>query len=171
MICIPCNGKKPVLKSGSFTAPNVSIIGNVVLEEGASVWYNSVARCEFGYIHIGKNAAVEDSVVIHANEKYPVTLKENAVIGHGAILHGCSVGKNCVIGMGSILMNGCVIGDNCLVAAGSLVTQGVVIPEGSMVMGSPAKVKRPLTEEELESIRGTHKEYLKFSEMQLTKTP
>lgn len=170
MICIPCNGKTPVLKSGSYTAPNVSIIGNVVLEEGASIWYNSVARCESGYIHIGKNVAVEDSVVIHASEQYPVMLKENAVIGHAAILHGCTVGKNCLIGMGAILMNGCVIGDNCLIAAGSLVTQGVVITEGSMVMGSPAKVKRPLTTDELETVQNTHKVYLEYSEMQLIKT-
>lgn len=171
MLCIPCNRKTPELKSGSYTAPNVSIIGNVVLEEGASLWYNSVVRCETGYIHIKKNVAVEDSVVIHASEQYPVTLKDNAVIGHAAILHGCTVGENCLIGMGAILMNGCVIGDNCLIAAGSLITQGVVIPEGSMVMGSPAKVKRPLTEEELNQVKGTHKEYLKYSEMQLNKTP
>ena len=171
MICIPCNGSTPLLKSGSYTATNVSIIGNVIIEEGASIWYNSVARCEAGMIHIGKNCAVEDNVVIHASEEYPVILEENAVVGHSAIIHGCKVGKNSLIGMGAILMNGCVIGDNCLIAAGSLVTQGVVIPEGSMVMGSPAKVKRSLTEQELDTVKNTHKTYLQFSEMQLDKTP
>ncbi len=171
MISIPCNGKQPELKPGSYTAPNVSMIGNVILEEGASLWYNAVARCESGFIHIEKNCAVEDNVVIHASAQHSVTLHDHAVIGHSAIIHGCTVGKNCLIGMGAILMNGCVIGDNCLVAAGSLVTQGIIIPEGSLVMGSPAKVKRPLTEEELETIKGTHMEYLKYSEMQLTKTP
>lgn len=171
MIMKPCNGQTPVFKPGSYSAPNVSVIGNVILEEGASLWYNAVARCESGFIHIEKNCAVEDNVVIHASEEYSVTLKENAVIGHSAVIHGCTVGKNCLIGMGSILMNGCIIGDNCLVAAGSLVTQGVVIPEGSMVMGSPAKVKRPLTPEEMESIQNTHKIYLKYSEMQLDRTP
>ncbi len=171
MICIPCNGSTPVLKSGSYTAPNVSIIGNVVLEEGASLWYNAVARCESGFIHVGKNCAVEDNVVIHASAEHSVAIEDHAVIGHSAVIHGCKIGKNCLIGMGSILMNGCVIGDNCLVAAGSLVTQGVVIPEGSMVMGSPAKVKRPLTLEELISIQNTHKAYLEYSEMQLDKVP
>ena len=94
MICIPCNGNTPVLKSGSYTAPNVSIIGNIIMEEGASIWYNSVARCEAGTIHIGKNCAVEDSVVIHASEEFHVVLDENTVIGHSAIIHGCKIGKN-----------------------------------------------------------------------------
>ena len=144
---------------------------NIIMEEGASIWYNSVARCEAGTIHIGKNCAVEDSVVIHASEEFHVVLDENTVIGHSAIIHGCKIGKNCLIGMGSILMNGCIIGDNCLIAAGSLITQGVIIPEGCLVMGSPAKVKRPLTEEELETVKNTHRTYLEFSEMQLNKTP
>lgn len=170
MISVPAFGHTPVLKPGSYTAPNATVIGNVTVESKASVWYGAVVRGDNNHIHIGEESVLEDNVVVHAPPSHPVTIGKHTTIGHSAVIHGCTIGDTCLIGMSSTLMDGCVIGDNCLIGAGSLVTQGTIIPPGSLVMGSPAKVKRPLTPEEHTYLVRAYQEYLKLS-AQLDETP
>lgn len=133
-----------------FIAPGAVVLGDVHLEENVGIWYNATVRGDREPIHVGKGSNIQDNCVVHVDAGYPVTIGENVTVGHGAILHGCTVEDNSLIGMGAILLNGCHIGKNCIVAAGALVTQGTVIPEGSLVMGNPAKVKRPVTEAEIQ---------------------
>ena len=153
-------GKSPVLKPGSYLAPLVSVIGDVVLEEGAALWYGAVVRGDQNAIRIGSGSNIQDNAVLHVSDEDPLTVGKGVTVGHGAILHGCTIEDNCLIGMGAILMNGCVIGDGSIVAAGALVTQGTIIPPGSMVMGSPAKIRRAVTAEELAHNKSSAENYL-----------
>ena len=150
-----------------YVAPSADIVGDVTLGENSSVWYQAVIRGDSGPIVIGDNSNVQDGTVIHTGENCPVTVGDYVSIGHRAIIHGCTINDNCVIGMGAILLNGCVIGKNCMVGAGALVTQGTVIPDGSLVIGFPAKVKRPLTEDELLSLRKNADVYVEEAQAQL----
>ena len=133
-----------------FIAPGAVVSGNVRMGELASVWYHAVVRGDRAPVCIGSRSNIQDNCVVHVDAGYPVEIGENVTVGHGAILHGCSIGDNSLIGMGSILMNGCSIGKNCIIGAGTLVTQGMVIPDNSLVIGNPGKVKRPVTEAEIE---------------------
>ena len=134
-----------------FIAPGAVVLGDVHLEENVNIWYNATVRGDREPIRIGKGSNIQDNCVVHVDEGFPVTIGEYVTVGHGAILHGCTVGDNSLIGMGAILMNGCRIGKNCIVAAGTLVTQGTEIPDGSLVMGNPGKLKRAVTEVEIEN--------------------
>jgi len=136
------------------------VVGDVTLEKGVSVWYNAVIRGDNGAVSIGADTNVQDCAVIHN----PTTIGRGCTIGHSAIVHGCTVGDNCLIGMGSIVLDGAKIGDNCLVGAGSLVTGKMDAPAGSMILGRPAKVVRPLTEAEIEDLRASKVEYLELTE-------
>ena len=127
------------------------VAGDVTLGKGVSVWYNAVLRGDEGAIRVGENTNIQDCAVMHEE----TTVGSGCTIGHGSILHGCTVGDNTLIGMGTTVLNGAVIGRDCIVGAGSLVPQGMVIPDGSMAFGSPAKIRRPLTEEEIANNRGT----------------
>lgn len=133
-----------------FIAPGAVVSGSVWIGESAGVWYHAVVRGDRAPIRIGSGSNIQDNCVVHVDAGYPVEIGENVTVGHGAILHGCSVGDNSLIGMGSILMNGCRIGKNCIIGAGTLVTQGMVIPDNSLVIGSPGRVKRQVTEAEIE---------------------
>lgn len=164
-----CKGKSPVLKPGSYLAPLVSVIGDVVLEEGATLWYGAVVRGDQNAIRIGAGSNIQDNAVLHVSDADPLTVGKGVTVGHGAILHGCTIEDNCLIGMGAILMNGCVIGEDSIVAAGALVTQGTVIPAGSMVMGTPAKVRRTVTPEEIAHNRDSAARYLLRAEELLEK--
>lgn len=128
------------------------VYGDVTMGEKSSVWYNAVVRGDQSTIEIGKYSNVQDNCTVHVDNAHPVKIGDYVTIGHGAIIHGCTIGNNCLIGMGAIILNDAVIEDNCIIGAGSLVTQGKVIPEGSMVLGSPGKVIRPITEEEREHL-------------------
>ena len=134
-----------------FIAPGAVVLGDVHLEENVNIWYNATVRGDREPIRIGKGSNIQDNCVVHVDEGFPVTIGEYVTVGHGAILHGCTVGDNSLIGMGAILMNGCRIGKNCIVAAGTLVTQGTEILNGSLVMGNPGKLKRAVTEVEIEN--------------------
>ena len=127
-------------------------MGNVTLEEGSSVWFGAVIRSEGTPITVGRGSNIQDLCVLHVDD-IPLIVGENCTIGHGAILHSCTVGDNSLVGMGAIVLNGAKIGKNCLVAAGALIKAGMEVPDGSMVMGMPAKVVRALTEEEIENNR------------------
>jgi len=124
------------------------VYGNVAMGEMSSIWYNAVVRGDQSTIDIGKYTNIQDNCTVHVDDDHGVKIGDYVTIGHGAIIHGCTIGNNCLIGMGAIILNGAVIEDNCIIGAGSLITQGKVIPEGSMVLGSPGKVIRSITEEE-----------------------
>ena len=136
----------------AFIAEGARIIKDVVLEKNSSVWFNSVLRGDGGQIIVGENSNIQDGCVVHAEEDEPVILGKNVTVGHMALLHGCRIGENSLIGMGSIVMNGAVVGKDCIIGAGSLVTFGTVIPDGSLAFGRPAKVMRKLSEQEIKDI-------------------
>ena len=133
----------------AFIAPGAVVLGNVTIGENSGIWYNAVVRGDRDSIVIGKESNIQDNAVVHLGSGYPVEIGNHVTIGHGAIIHGCKIGDNTMIGMGAILMNGCKIGKNCIIGAGALVTQNVEIPDNSLVIGNPGKVKRAVTEEEI----------------------
>lgn len=143
-----------------YVAPNATVVGQVTLEAGASVWYGAVLRGDTDPIFIGENTNVQDNCVIH--EK--TTVGKGCSIGHGAILHGCTVGDNCVVGMGAIVLNGAVLGDHCLVGAGAVVTGKMNAPAGSLILGNPATVVKPLTQEQIDYIHRDAELYLTLAE-------
>ena len=155
------NGKRPETEKASFIAENATIIGDVKLEEGTTVWYGAVIRGDGDSIRIGKNTNIQDNTVVHVDPDNPVSIGEGVTIGHSCIIHGCTIGDNCLIGMGSIIMNGAKIGDNCLVGAGALITENKEFPSGSKIIGSPAKMKSEVTEKDLELIRYSADYYIK----------
>jgi carbonic anhydrase/acetyltransferase-like protein (isoleucine patch superfamily) len=134
-----------------FIAQGAAVIGDVTINENVGIWYNATVRADSGSIFIGKNTNIQDNCVIHTAHGYSVHIGEGVTVGHSAIVHGCTVGDNTLIGMGSIIMNGAKIGSNCIIGAGSLVTEHTEIPDNSVVFGSPAKIKRAITPEEIVS--------------------
>lgn len=134
----------PQLHDDTWVAPDANLIGKVVLEEGASVWFGTTIRADHDEIRVGKGSNVQENCVMHIDPGYPLIIGENCTIGHKVMLHGCTLGDNSLIGMGAIVLNGAKIGKNCLIGAGALVTEGKEIPNGSMVLGSPGKVVREL---------------------------
>lgn len=140
--------------------PGAKVNGDVTFGHGCSVWYNTVIRGDEAPIIIGENSNIQDNSTLHTNDVQPLVIGNNVTVGHNVVLHSCTIKDNCLIGMGSIILDGAVIGENSIVGAGALVTKGTVVPDGSMVLGSPAKVKRPLTEEEIEGIRHNCRAYL-----------
>ena len=140
------------------------ISGQVTMGKGCSVWYNAVIRGDEDPITVGENTNIQDCAVLHTTEGHPLKVGSGVTVGHSAILHSCTVGDNTLIGMGAIVLDDAVIGNNCIIGAGALVTKGTVVPDGSMYLGSPAKFKRMLTEEEIESNRENAQSYLKRRE-------
>lgn len=136
----------------AFIADGAKLIGNVIIGENVSIWYNCVIRADGTTVTIGDNSNVQDCCVIHVNENYPCVLGRNVSIGHGAVLHSAVIEDNVLVGMGAILMDNCHIGANSVIAAGALISAGTVIPPRSLVMGSPGKVRRQLTDEEIQAM-------------------
>jgi carbonic anhydrase/acetyltransferase-like protein (isoleucine patch superfamily) len=137
---------EPQLHEDSWAAPDANLIGKVVLEEGASVWFGSTLRGDNEEIRVGAGSNIQENTVCHTDMGYPLTIGVNCTIGHKVMLHGCTIGDNTLIGMGAIVLNGAKIGKNCLIGAGALITENKEIPDGSLVMGSPGKVVRQLDE-------------------------
>lgn len=133
----------------AFVAPGAVVQGNVTIGEHSSIWYHAVLRGDRNSIMIGNGSNIQDNAVVHMDSGYSVEIGDHVTIGHGAIVHGCKIGDNTMIGMGAILMNGCRIGKNCIIGAGALITQHVEIPDCSLVIGNPGKVKRTVTEDEI----------------------
>ena len=152
-------GHSPALHPTARVAENATVVGQVTLAEEASVWYGAVLRGDCCTIQVDAGANIQDNCVLHCDEGFPLRVGAGVTVGHGAILHGCTVGERTTVGMGAILLNGCQIGPDCLVAAGALVPQNAVIPAGSLVMGAPAKVKRPLRPEEYQGLLQAAEEY------------
>lgn len=153
----------PLVEEGVFIAPGAQVIGNVVLKSNASIWHNAVLRGDMARITVGTGSNVQDNCTVHCDLNKPVVIGDNVTIGHNAVLHSCTVGDGTTIGMGAIVLNDAYIGKNCMIAAGALVTPRTVIPDGSMVMGSPAVVKRPMREEEKAAMLANAAEYVKIS--------
>jgi len=152
--------RRIVTKGDYWIAPGAAVIGSVVLENNASLWFNVVVRGDDDAITIGENSQVQDGSVLHADPGLPLTLGKNVSVGHMAMLHGCTIGDNCLIGIKSVIMNGAVIGKNCLIGANTLITEGKTIPEGSLVLGSPGKVVRQLSADEITGIKSFADDYV-----------
>lgn len=148
----------------TFIAENASLIGDIALGHGSSVWYGAVIRNDDKKITIGDYTNIQDNCTLHISRWDDLYIGSYVTVGHNAIVHGCRVEDNCLIGMGSIIMNRAHIGKNCIIGAGAVVTEGKEIPEGSLVLGVPAKVIRTLTDEEIKSIRESAIHYNKLAE-------
>lgn len=149
------NGTRPTLpQDGSvWLAPSADVIGDARLSPGVSVWFGAVIRADNTPIVVGVGSNVQDGATLHSDPDSPLVIGSGVTIGHNAILHGCTVGDNVLIGMGATLLNGAIIGDDCLVGAGALVKEGAVFPPGSLIVGSPAKVVRPCSPQMIEALR------------------
>jgi carbonic anhydrase/acetyltransferase-like protein (isoleucine patch superfamily) len=138
----------PTIAACAYIAPNATVIGNVVLAENTSVWFGATLRGDNDAIRIGANSNVQDAAVLHTDPGFPLIVGADVSIGHQAMLHGCTVGDGCLIGIQAVVMNGAVIGKSCLVGAGALVTERKVFADGSLILGAPAEVARELTADE-----------------------
>jgi gamma-carbonic anhydrase len=154
----------PQVDSSTFVDDSAQVIGDVVIGAESSVWMNAVIRADVNSIRIGRQTSIQDGTIVHVNHSpsHPTIVGDQVTVGHGVILHGCTVEDRCLIGMGAILLNGCHIGSESIVAAGTLVPERVTIPPRSLVMGSPARVKRPLTDEEVASILKSAEAYVRY---------
>ena len=139
--------------SDFWVAPDANVIGKVRLMAGASVWFGATLRGDNEWIDLGTGSNVQENSVLHTDIGYPLSIGRDCTIGHNAILHGCTIGDQSLIGMGAIVLNGAQIGRNCLIGAGALITEGKIIPDNSLVVGAPGKVVRCLTEAEIEGLR------------------
>tara|TARA_B110000858_G_scaffold152739_1_gene174051 strand:+ start:748 stop:1260 length:513 start_codon:yes stop_codon:yes gene_type:complete len=136
----------------NWIAPNASIIGDVTLEKNTSIWFNVTLRGDIENIYVGEGSNIQDGSVLHTDPGYPLRIGKNVTIGHLAMLHGCTVGDNSLIGIGAVILNNAKIGKNCIIGANALVTENKEIPDNSLVIGSPGKIIRSITDEEVKSI-------------------
>jgi gamma-carbonic anhydrase len=157
----------PKIHKSAFIAENAVIIGDVEIGERASVWYNCVLRGDVNHIRIGAGTNIQDGTIIHVSRgaDFPTIIENNVTVGHSATIHGCYIETGSLIGIGAIILDGARIGKNSLIAAGSLVTPNTIIPEKSFVLGSPARVKRELSDEEVENLQHFWQNYIKLSEI------
>jgi carbonic anhydrase/acetyltransferase-like protein (isoleucine patch superfamily) len=159
-------GKMPKIAASAYIDPASVIIGDVEIGEDSSIWPLTVVRGDVHHIRIGNRTNVQDGCVLHVmKDEHPLILEDEITVGHRATLHGCTIHSRVLIGMGAIILNGAVIGSDCIVAAGTLIPERTVIPSGSLVMGSPGKVKRALTEVDLESIGKYAQRYFEYKEI------
>ena len=167
----PLFGKTPMIGAGVFVAETAAIIGDVQIGESSSVWYGTVIRGDDMPIRIGARTSLQDNTVVHVTAgRYGTSIGSDCTVGHNAIIHACVVEDQCLIGMGSIILDGATIGRGSLVGAGALVTPGTEVPPGSLVVGSPAKVKRPVNEKEREQILYGAAHYVELARRYLAET-
>lgn len=156
-------GITPRIHPTAYIDPSAQVIGDVEIGEASSIWMNAVVRGDVHWIRIGARSNVQDGTVVHVmNETHPTTVGDDVTIGHAAVIHGCTIGDRVLIGMGAILLNGATIGDDSIVAAGTLVTEEMKVAPRSLVMGSPGRVKRPLTDAEVASILQYSERYVNY---------
>jgi carbonic anhydrase/acetyltransferase-like protein (isoleucine patch superfamily) len=156
-------GKKPTLSNGVFIAPNAVVVGDVRLGEYSSVWYNAVLRGDINYISIGKETNIQDGVIGHLADDHPLIVGSQVTVGHGAVIHACTIEDECLIGMNATILDGAHIGKQSIVAAGSLVPAGTHIPDGSLFAGVPGELKKTLNEKQRSSLAGWAQKYLEVS--------
>ncbi|CAM3740587.1 gamma carbonic anhydrase family protein [Paracidovorax anthurii] len=154
------DGMAPRIADSAWVADSAEVMGNVVLGDGASVWFGAVLRGDNEALTIGAGTNVQDGSVLHSDPGQPLVLGEGVTVGHRVVLHGCTVGDGSLIGIGAVVLNGARIGRNCLVGAGALVTEGKEFPDGSMILGSPAKAVRQLSPEHIEGLRRNAQTYI-----------
>ena len=154
----------PQVAPSAYVDESAQVIGDVVLGEESSVWMNAVVRGDVNHIRIGSRTNIQDGTIVHVmrDPSHPTTVGDDVTVGHGVILHGCSVADRCLIGMGAILLNGSSVGEDCIVAAGTLLPEGMAVPARSLVMGSPGKVRRPLTDDEVAFILQSAQNYVAY---------
>jgi carbonic anhydrase/acetyltransferase-like protein (isoleucine patch superfamily) len=153
--------RRVVCKGDYWIADNAVVIGSVVLENNASVWFGCVVRGDDDIITIGENSQLQDGCVVHVDEGHPLTLGMNVSVGHMTMLHGCTIGDGTLIGIKSVILNDAVIGKNCVIGANSLIPEGKKIPDGSLVLGSPGRVARHLSDDEIKAFNGIADNYVK----------
>jgi carbonic anhydrase/acetyltransferase-like protein (isoleucine patch superfamily) len=159
----PFRSVLPTVHASAYVDTSAQVIGDVHIGAESSVWMNVVIRGDVHYIRIGARTNVQDGTIVHVmRDTHPTVIGDDVTIGHGAIVHGCTIEDRCLIGMGAILLNGCRVGTGSIVAAGSLLPEGMIVPPGSMVMGSPAKTRRALTPEEDASIKWYADNYVRY---------
>ncbi len=160
---LPYDNKYPQVDSTVLVVPTATIIGDVVIGPESSIWFQTVVRGDVNFIRIGARTNIQDGSVVHVTLKtHPTIIGDDVTIGHNVTLHGCTVGDRCLIGIGAILLDGVEIGADCMIAAGSVVTPGIVIPPGTLVMGSPARVKRELTTDEISQLKKSAENYIEY---------
>ncbi len=154
--------KTPTIASSAFVFPGAVVKGDVTLKENVSVWYNAVIRGDMANIYIGDSSNIQDLAMIHTNTNRPTIIGKNVTIGHGAIIHACTIGNDCLIGMGSIILDNAVIGDGAMIGAGTVVPPNKVIPSGMLAYGNPMGIARPLTKEEIISNKNNALHYVEL---------
>jgi carbonic anhydrase/acetyltransferase-like protein (isoleucine patch superfamily) len=157
---IPYNGKFPLIHESVFVAPGAYLIGDVQIGKDSTVWFNAVIRADDGSIIIGERCSIQDNSTIHLYEGFPVVIEDDVTIGHNVILHGCKVGKRSIVGMGSTLLDNVEVGEECIIGANTLLAGGIKIPPRSLVLGSPGKVVRELTDKDLQMLEMSSDHYV-----------
>ena len=153
---------KKIQNSGdNWVAPNANVIGDVTLEKNTSIWFNATLRGDIENIHVGEGSNIQDGSVLHTDPGYPLKIGKNVTVGHLVMLHGCTIGDNSLIGIGAVILNNAKIGNNCVIGAKSLITENKVIPDNSLVVGSPGRVIRKVTDEEAKAIKENAVRYQK----------
>ncbi len=152
---------QPIIHPSAFIAKGAIVLGNVTIRKECSIWYQATVRSTDSAIVIGEGSNIQDNAVLHTDTAHPVLIGSHVTIGHGAIIHGCTIDNNSLIGMGAILLNGCKIGKNCIIAAGALIPQNKEIPDNSLVMGSPGKIIRQVTDEETQKNTQNAEHYIR----------
>lgn len=152
--------KKPTIAENVFVAPTSAVIGDVVVSEGVSIWFNAVLRGDNDTIFIGEGSNVQDGCILHVDEGVPINVGKRVTIGHKVMLHGCEIGDDSLIGMNAVVLNNAVIGKNCLIGANALVTEGMEVPDSSLVLGSPAKIIKPISDAALEMMKAGAQSYI-----------
>lgn len=161
-------GIKPTIAASAFIEDTAVVIGDVVIGEESSVWFHAVVRGDVHSIRIGRRTNIQDLSVLHVtHDTHPTVLGDDVTVGHHVVLHGCTIKDRVLIGMGALIMDGAVIGEDCVVGAGALVTERTIVPPKSLILGAPAKVKRPVTEAELAWIRESAQNYVKYARQYL----
>ena len=159
----PHRGTLPTIHPSAVVDDSAQVIGDTHIGAESSVWMQTVIRGDVNYIRIGDRTNIQDGTIVHVqNETCPTVIGHDVTVGHGAIVHGCTIADRVLVGMGAIILNGAVIGEDCIIAAGTLITEGTVIPPRSMVMGSPGKVRRPLTDRDVAMILEFSANYVRY---------
>jgi carbonic anhydrase/acetyltransferase-like protein (isoleucine patch superfamily) len=160
------DGKYPRIDPTAFIADDALVIGDVTIQTGANIWFQSIVRGDINYIRIGRNCNIQDGCILHVVKGlHPLILEEEVVLGHRVVVHGCKVARGSLIGIGAIVLNGATVGEESIIGAGSVVTPGTVIPPRSLAVGNPARVVRTISDSNLQMMKGTAREYLELKEI------